>query len=98
GITTITMGNYTRVPIALLVWTGWVQKENRSNIYQPQTPFLVLTEQGQTVLNSLSMYRDIRLSEINQLNQPVKDAIIRLSFYKMLERPGFDIKPVNYQI
>ena len=39
----ITMGNYTRFPIAVLKWTNWVKSKRDSTIYGRSVPFLELT-------------------------------------------------------
>ena len=92
-ITTNTMGNYTRFPIAALKWAGWAVGKRISGIHPTQ--FLILTEEGKRTLEILKASRDIRQRDIENLDDETRAAISRIGFYEMLGRAGFDLEPVN---
>ncbi len=97
-ITKTTMGNYTRFPIAALKWTGWTESKRRKDIYRVSIPFLHLTEEGQKTLQMLQTAQDLRYLNFKKLKEKAKQAIIKASFYKMLERAGFDITPISKEL
>jgi hypothetical protein len=94
----VTMGNYTRFPIAVLKWCGWVIKTTRRDIYNKSMDFLVLTEQGRKQVEWLNSAADIRASDLAKYPEAARNALIELSFYKMLERAGFDVTPLAEKI
>jgi hypothetical protein len=84
-----TMGNYTRIPIGALIWSGWATK---------QGGYFHLTDAGRSVLKSLEAARDLRIDDFDKLEAGVQAALIRVSFYEMLGRAGFDLDPVRAQV
>jgi hypothetical protein len=98
GITLVTMGNYTRFPLAVLEWSGWTVKERRRNVYGKPYVFHVLTEEGREQVEWINSALDLRASDLTDLDAEVANALIRYSFYKMLERSGFDILSVADEI
>ena len=96
-IDTTTMGNYTRFPIAVLKWSGWVHSERRSDIYGKSIPFLILSDKGKSVLKLIQNSRDIRASDLSGLDEDTKALIVRVCFHQMLGRAGFDLAPVASQ-
>lgn len=91
GITLVTMGNYTRFPLAVLEWSGWTIKERRRNIYGKPYVFHVLTEEGRNQVEWINSALDLRGADLAAFDVEISNALIRYSFYKMLERAGFDI-------
>lgn len=85
-----TMENYTRFPIAVFPWSGWATK------IRPGV--LAITPAGKAMARRLRTGHDIRLEQFNNIPIQFKPAFIRLTFYKMLERAGFDIEPVKIQL
>ena len=85
-----TMGNYTRFPIAVLKWTGWAKSQRRTDYYKRPTSFLALTTEGYKELQNVERCRDIRAADIQAADEQTKSAIIRIAFYQMLDRSGFD--------
>lgn len=83
-----TLRNYTRFLIAALQWAGWVYK--KKNVF-------ALTEQGNQLAKQISTAADLRGVDLENLDENVKEAISRFSFYKILERSGFDLTPVLAQ-
>jgi hypothetical protein len=96
NITRITMGNYTRFPIAVLQWTGWATRSSES-IYGRSSPFFYLSEDGYKTLELVEQLKDVRNSDLAD-NQALIEAVTRIGFYQMLERAGFDVLPVKDQV
>lgn len=82
-----TMENYTRIPLASLIWSGWGEKIGRKYIH--------ITESGALVARKMRDSVDFRLSDFNQLQDAVKPSFIRWTFYSMLKRAGYDLAPVS---
>ncbi|WP_252225477.1 hypothetical protein [Clostridium sp. ZBS2] len=104
-ISTVTLGNYTRFPIAMLSACGWIEKTSLKSIYSNigATKFLKLTTEGEKILLSMEDSLDIRCSVHYTSNdkflifdniQNTKKELIRTSIFSMLERSGFDISPL----
>lgn len=93
-ITHITMGNYTRFPLAALKEVGWTKLEKRK-IYGRNTVVLELTGKGGQRAQNLENSTDIRNEFFDGLKQEQKASLVRLAFYQMLSRAGFDTKPVD---
>ena len=85
-ISHVTMGNYTRFPIAAIQWAGWAVKSKGS---------FVLTNAGRNKVSELRIMQDARFADYTALSEPHKPAFIRYSVYCMLERAGFDISTVT---
>jgi len=98
SITANTMANYTRFPIGVLKWCKWAESTRRDDIYAKPLTFLQLTQKGREVINQIEASTDIRRDDLLGLDSTERDAIIRLSFYEMLGRAGFDISSVQSQI
>lgn len=96
NITRVTMGNYTRFPIAVLQWTGWATR-NSESIYERSSPFFCLSEDGYKTLELVEQLKDVRSLDLGD-NQALVEAVTRLGFYQMLERAGFDVLPVKDQV
>ena len=96
GITITTMGNYTRFPLAVMKWTGWVIND-RVSVYGRSSPFLLLSKEGYKTLELVDQLKDVRFDDLSNNNE-IDDSIMRIGFYQMLERAGFDISPVKDQL
>jgi hypothetical protein len=90
-----TMRNYTRFPIGVLEWCGSATKERIRDIYGKPMVFQVLTSEGRDQLQRISSAVDVRASDLTDLPTAIKSAFIRLTFYQMLARAGFDTGPVQ---
>ncbi len=93
-----TMKNYTRFPLAVLRWTGWTKEETNQTIYDKAMKFDKLTDKGYKVLEMIEGGKDVRKSDLEQCDRSTRSAIIKHSFYQMLERAGFDTKPVTPEL
>lgn len=94
AISQTTMENYTRFPIAVLVWAGWARKQRRADVYNSPMPFLELTDAGQETITSIRNMTDVRSADLAVLSSDIGDAISQLAAYQMLGRAGFDLEPV----
>lgn len=95
GITTVTMGNYTRFPLAVMKWSGWTYEQRRKDIYGRSIPFIVLSQDGKAALAQVESSIDIRASDLHQFDEDTKAAFARVGFFDLLERAGFDISPFH---
>jgi hypothetical protein len=93
-----TMANYTRFPIAIMKWSGWADSQRRKDIYGHPMTFLVLTEEGHEALARIESYQDIRAADLESWDDKIKTAFVRIGFYQMLDRAGFDISQVARQL
>lgn len=91
-----TMKNYTRFPIAVLDYCQWVEKERNNKVYPGSRGMVImrLTKKGRERVFWLQNALDIRRDYVNSLDENMKESIIRVSFYNMLGRAGFDMEPV----
>jgi hypothetical protein len=96
-ITPTTMGNYTRLPMAALPWTGWTTKQ-RLRVYGKPLVFHVLTEAGKRLAHRINEALDLRAADLTKLSPQVANAFIKLSFYRMLERAGFDVSSLAEEL
>ena len=87
GISHVTMGNYTRFPIAAVQWAGWALKSSRTT--------LTLTPAGETLIGRLATLQDVRISDYKALPEAAKAPFLRLSAHLMLKRAGFDLSPAR---
>ena len=87
GISPVTMGNYTRFPIAAVQWAGWAVKSSKA--------MLTITPAGEALIDRLASLWDVRLSDYKALPDAAKAPFLRLSAHLMLERAGFDLSPAQ---
>lgn len=93
-----TMRNYTRFPVAALPDIGWAERIRIDDIYGNGVPFLRLTEYGLRTVAHVRSMTDIRAASVRAVKEDVRVATIRLGFYQLLDRAGFDCDPVREQI
>ena len=95
GIKRLTMENYARIPLSMLKRIGWTTVETNEVIYNKPIKFNKLTDKGYRILKLIEESKDIRKIDLEKIDKATKDAIIRLSFYQILERAGFDTDPIE---
>lgn len=95
GISTTTMENYTRFPLAVLKWLRWTDSQRNKDVYGRPTAFLALTSEGENAIREVEACHDVRAANLKSINKGTRDAIARLGMYQMLERAGFDIAAVQ---
>jgi hypothetical protein len=93
-----TMRNYTRFAIAVLTWSGWAVKVRNRAIYSRPIVFLKLTEYGSQQVEWLERVTDVRVSDLKELDKKSRQSFIKLCFYRLLERSGFDLESVDNNI
>ncbi len=93
-----TMGNYTRFPLAVLKWTGWTTSERKFDVYRRSIPFFVLTADGERVFQQIHSSKDFRARDLSQLPENIQTSLIKLSFFQMLQRAGFDLGQISDQL
>lgn len=93
-----TMENYTRFPISTLEYLGWITKEKSDKLYPGSKNMVVmnLTKIGINDMNYYNSLVDIRIGYFNSLEEEIKKAIVRVSFYQQLKRMGISNIKVNY--
>lgn len=98
GISTNTLGNYTRWPIALLRDLGWAEKGFAKFDDGKKYQAWFLTEKGKRLANRLHSAIDIRVDDLSKLAPEQRSAFAVVAHFKMMERSGFDIAPVEVRI
>lgn len=82
--------NCTRFPIAALVGAGFLKPISKIIGGKTQHCFEI-TKAGRDICSTVMSLRDMRLDEFNKYAKKEQDALIRLGFFSMLERAGYDI-------
>lgn len=82
-----TMTNYVRVPMAVPPWAGWAAKSGAG--------VLTVTPAGIEAAERLLAMRDFRLRDFAQTSEKLKGDLIISSNYRLLERGGFELGPVE---
>ncbi|MFG0285931.1 MAG: hypothetical protein ACF8R7_16055 [Phycisphaerales bacterium JB039] len=98
GITSRTMENYTRFPLAVLSWTGWADVTKHSDRDEGPLRCRELTAAGTALVTRLRSMTDLRASDIEDLDAPLLTAIVRVAGYSLLDRAGFNTEPVQEQL
>jgi hypothetical protein len=98
GIKINTLRNYTRFPIAALKYSGWVSSE-QSNLYKKNRTILKLTEEGRKRTEWINNAVELGMDFIQkEAQQDTLNKVIRVSFFRMLERSDFDITQVKDEL
>lgn len=94
GIQENTMQNYTRFPISVLEYCGWIEKESNNIVYSKTIKLMKLTDKGKQLVQDLDLYHDERITLFLKRKDKLKKAMANLGFYQMLDRSGYDIDSV----
>lgn len=87
--------NQTRFPVGALTACGWVEGVRTNAIYPPRSlQCIKLTDRGVRAAKSVADCKDLRLEEFNSYDHDTQDALIRLGFYQLLGRAGYDLEPI----
>lgn len=81
--------NLTRFVISSLEFTGWFKKKNL-RVYGKSSPFLVLTEKGENVVNSIKNSVNINGDSLDAKEESSKE-ISELALLCMFRRANFDV-------
>jgi hypothetical protein len=93
-----TLQNYTRWPIAVLRDSGWVEPFQARLGDGRKYKVFALTESGREIATMLESAIDLRLSDVEALTQEVRDAVALVAHFRMLDRAGFDIAPIQDRV
>ena len=85
-----TMTNYVRVPMAVPPWAGWAKKSSAG--------VLAVTPEGIEAAERLLAMRDFRLRDFAGTPDGVKADLIASANYRLLERGGFELGPVEQAV
>lgn len=92
-----TLGNYTRFPISVLEFCGWIKKERTKEIYTDKSlVFLKLTDSGKLAANFIKTATDIRYNKIPK--EIDFNSLVKVSFFQMLERGGFEVDSIKQNL
>lgn len=93
-----TLQNYTRWPIALLRDLGWATRGPARFRDGRKYGTFHLTEKGRVLADRVSGSVDLRVDDVARLGPEEREAIAVVAHFRMLERSGFDIAPVEERI
>jgi len=91
GMKETPVDNCTRLPIALMKSCGWIESVQNSTLYNKSMSCLKITQKGIDIYNEIKDYYDLRLDYFKSLTSDVREALIRMGTYSMLERAGYDV-------
>lgn len=94
GIAVNSLRNYTRWPIAVLRDCGWATNNEERFADGKKYKVWKLTESGKDVAIRTKSAIDLRLSDVESLDQEEMDAVSVVSHFRMLDQTGFDITPM----
>lgn len=96
GMKSNSVDNQTRFPVAALSGVKWVEKIKSTCVYPPKKLQCIrLTDKGKQRLSETVNCKDLRLAEFNEQDYETQNSLIRLGFYEMLQRAGYDLAPVE---
>lgn len=83
-----TFKNYTRFPIAMLKWSGWVTQEGAKG--KDGTKYFELSELGRKTAKLIEGYDDVRADRIDKAKPSDRAALAKLGAIMMIERAGLN--------
>lgn len=86
--------NCTRFPIAALKTLGLIENATIKKGKTSHNCFR-LTDKGKALLSEFKSMKDLRLDEYRTYSEEKQKALIRIGFYSMLSRAGYDISSVE---
>lgn len=93
-----TLQNYTRWPIALLRDLGWAESKSAQFKDGRKYNSFHLTEKGRALAERVKATVDLRADNAEALKPEERRALAVVAHFRMLERSGFDIAPVEERI
>ncbi len=93
-----TLRNYTRWPIALLRDLGWATRRPTRFRDGRKYDALHLTDKGQVLAARVTRSVDLRVDEVARFTPGERKALAVVAHFRMLERAGFDVAPVEQRI
>ncbi len=93
-----TLRNYTRWPIAVLRDLGWATRGSAKFGNGRKYGTFLLTDKGQVLAERVKVAVDLRVNDANKLAPEERAALAVVAHFRMLERSGFDITPLEDRI
>lgn len=93
-----TLQNYTRWPIALLRDLGWATRGQAKFRDGRKYGTFHLTAKGQALAERVVSSVDLRADEAAQIAPEERNSLAVVAHFRMLERSGFDIAPLEERI
>lgn len=93
-----TLQNYTRWPIALLRDLGWATRGHAHFRNNDRYGTFILTEKGQALAERVTNSIDLRVDDATRIGSEVRHSLAVVAHFRMLERSGFDITPLEDRI
>lgn len=93
-----TLQNYTRWPIALLRDLGWATRGPAKFRDGRKYGTFHLTDKGQALAERVTGSVDLRVDDAERLTPEQRKALAVVAHFRMLERSGFDVAPVEERI
>lgn len=93
-----TLQNYTRWPIALLRYLGWATRGAAKFEDGRKYGTFHLTDKGRGVAERVNAAVDLRVDDAERLPPEERKALAVVAHFRMLERSGFDIAPLEGRI
>ena len=88
--------NCTRLPCGFMEACGWTEAVWTRKLYPPKKMKCIrITDYGRALFEQVNNMYDLRLDEFNSYDTHKQDALIRLGFYSMLDRAGYNVTSVN---
>ena len=88
-----TFKNYTRFPIAILKWSGWVTPEGAKG--KDGAKYFQISELGRKTAELIDNYEDVRADDIAKGKPSDRAALAKLGAIMMIERAG--LKPSQFE-
>ena len=98
GIQVNTLRNYTRWPIGILRDLGWANLGTAQFRDGKKYDCFFLTERGKAVARRITDSIDLRVDDVQSFPRDQRIALAVLAHFRMLERSGFDISPVESRL
>lgn len=93
-----TLQNYTRWPIAVLRDLGWAARGSAKFRDGRKYGTFQLTDKGWALAKRVESAVDLRVDDAEKLPQKERVALAVIAHFRMLERSGFDIAPLEDRI
>ncbi|RME57398.1 hypothetical protein D6779_08760 [Candidatus Parcubacteria bacterium] len=93
-----TLRNYTRWPIAVLRDLEWVEQQPAQFYDGREYQSFHLTAKGRALARRIETAIDLRVDDVENLKPEERRALAVVAHFRMLERSGFDIAPVEKRI
>lgn len=90
--------NCTRTPIGLMKNCNWIESIKTKSLYGKSMTCIQITPYGRDVYEYLKEMCDLRLEQYEKQDDNIKESLIRLGAYSMLQRSGYDMKSVEEQM